>query len=416
MYMEEKCIVVAGAGFGGITAALTLAKDPVISRYGYEIALIDRAPHHLYTAGLYEVAAIPRVYAKDEYLAASLCIPVSDIIRGRPVRFLRGAVAGIDVARRRVMLDNGGALTYAYLILALGSETNYFDIPGLRQYSIPLKTADDAVRLRNAIERAAQSLPSLTILIGGAGATGVELAAELINFLCVLEREKNPMAPTCRTTVMLVEASDAVLPGFEERTARRIAQRLTHLGVVVKTAASVIAASRNEITLHTGERVLYDILVWTGGIRGVPLIKRLFGPALSPKGALTVDAGLRARGTHGRIFAVGDNAWFPRPRAQKPLPATAQVAQAQGRHAAKNISRAIRGKPLRRFRPMKKYPFVLAVGRKYAFADLVFVRLTGFPGWCIKQCIQLRYFSFILPWTRAWSLWWENMRLYRSND
>lgn len=413
--MEEKRIIVAGAGFGGIAAALTLANDPAITRSGYEIILIDRHPHHLYTAGLYEVAAVPRVYAKDDYLAASMCIPLSDIIRGRHLRFLRGTIAGFNVRNRRVMLDNGGALTYTFLVLALGSETNYFDIPGLRQYSIPLKTADDAVRLRNAIERAAKTLPSLTILIGGAGATGVELAAELINFLCVLEKEKNPAAPACRTTVMLAEASDTVLPGFEKRTARRIARRLINLGVVVKTNALVVAASRNDITLRSGERVPYDILVWTGGIHGIPILKRL-GLPLSPNGTLTVDAGLRVRGAHGRILAVGDSAWFPHPRASRPVPATAQVAEAQGRHAAANISRMIRGKPPRRFRPMKKYPWVLAVGRKYAFADLVSVRLTGLPGWCVKQLVQLRYFSFILPWTRAWSLWWKNMRLYNAND
>ena len=413
--MEEKRIIVAGAGFGGVAAALTLAKDPAIARSGYDIVLIDRHPRHLYTAGLYEAAAVPRGFAKDAYLASSLGIPIAEIIRGRPIRFLHGAMAGLDVSGRRVVLDNGGALSYAYLVVALGSETNYFDIPGLHGYSIPLKSADDAVRLGNAIERAAGERPSLTILVGGAGATGVELAAELINFLCVLEKEKNPTAPACRTTVILVEASEAILPGFDARSVRRASRRLAHLGVILKTGSPIIAVSKGDITLRTGERVRYDILVWTGGIIG-PALCKTFGLTLSSRGTLVTDAALRAAGAVGRIFAAGDDAGFPRPRTGKPLPATAQIAVSQGIHAARNISRVIRGKPVRRFRPQKKYPFVLAIGRKYALADLASLRIGGLPGWCIKQIVQLKYFLFILPWARALSLWWENMRLYHSND
>lgn len=413
--MEEKRIIVAGAGFGGVAAALTLAKDPAIAREGYDITLIDRHPYHLYTAGLYEVAAVPREFAKDEYLASSLCIPIPEIIRGLPIRFLHDSLAGVDVARRRVVLGGGETLSYAFLVLGLGSETNYFDIPGLKEYSIPLKTADDAVLLRNAIEHAAQSRPSLVILIGGAGATGVELAAELINFLCALEKEKNPDAPACRTSVVLVEASAAILPGLERRTVRRVARRLGHLGVILKTGVPIVAASKHHVTLRSGETLPYDIFVWTGGITGPAFLKCL-GLALSPRGTIATDAALCAAGSDGRIFAVGDNARFLHPRTNALLPATAQVAEAQGIHAAKNISRAIRGRPVLIFRPMKKYPFVLAVGRKYALADLASLQITGLPGWCVKQMVQLKYFLFILPWARAFSLWWKSMRLYHSND
>lgn len=411
----EKRIVVAGAGFGGLSAALTLAKDPAVLNRGYEIILIDRNPYHLYTAGLYEVAAVPRTTARDGRLASVLRIPVSDIIRGRPIRFIRGELVGLDAARRRVALSNGGALSYAFLILALGAETNYFNIPGLKEYALPLKTADDAVALRNRIERANGEKPSLAIVIGGAGATGVELSAELINFLCALERDKHSDAPACRTTVTLIEASPDILSGCDARTVRRITRRLRDLGVIVRTEAPLVAASRRHITLNTGERLPYDILVWTGGISGPGVLRALHLP-LSPKGTISVDTGLRVPGTRGRIFALGDNAWFPTSRGRHQIPTTAQVAEAHGRHAAKNISRMIRGKAPRRFRPMKKYPFVLAAGKKYAFADLVFVRCTGFPGWCVKQLIQLRYFLFLLPWRRAFVFWWNALKIYRSND
>lgn len=414
-HSEQKRIVVAGAGFGGLTAALILAREATVTGQGYEIVLVDRAPRHLYTAGLYEVAAIPRIIAKDAYLMSALEIPIADIIRGRPIRFLRASIAGLDAARRRIRMDNNGSLAYEFLILALGAETNYFDIPGLKQYSIPLKTAEDAVLLRNTIERAAGRSPSLTIVIGGAGATGVELSAELINFLCVLERKKNPNAPVCRTTVMLLEASPHILPGCGAGVGRRIARRLHNLGVIVKTDAPIIAASKSDLTLKSGERVPYDVLVWTGGIKGPDILKSLRLP-LSPKGTIAVDRTLRVVGSKERIFAIGDNAWFLYQHGKKPLPATAQVAVREARHVAYTISRALRGKPARRFRPLKKYPLVLAVGRKYAFADFASWRCAGLAGWCIKQLIQLRYFLFILPWTRAFALWWKSMRLYHSND
>lgn len=413
--MEEKRIIIVGAGFGGVAAAITLARDPAVAQYGYEIVLVDRSPYHLYTAGLYEVAAIPRTIARDAYLAASLRIPIADIVRGRPIRFVRDTLAGCDARNRRITLASGGTLSYAFLVLALGAETNYFDIPGLKEYSIALKTADDAVRLRNAIEARTQEQPSLTIVVGGAGATGVELAAELINFLCALERERNPRAPACRTTVILLEASEHILPGFDRHVVRRASQRLRDLGVVVKTGLSLIAASAADITLKNGERLPYDILVWTGGIRG-PQIGKALGLPTSPKGMLITDAALCATSGDGRIFAIGDNTWFPQHIHAHPLPATAQVAQAQGVHAARNISRILRGKSVRRFRPLKKYPFVLAVGRKYALADLVAVCIAGLPGWCIKQLVQLRYLLFILPWRPAFTLWWRNMRLYHAND
>ncbi|MEK7099052.1 MAG: NAD(P)/FAD-dependent oxidoreductase [Patescibacteria group bacterium] len=413
--IEEKRIVIVGAGFGGLTTALTLAKDPAIIHRGYDIVLVDRSSYHLYTAGLYEVAAVPRHFARDEYLAASVRIPLSEIIRARAVRFVQGALTGLDMSRRHIMLDNKGTLSYDFLVLALGAETNYFDIHGLKEYSMPLKTADDAVLLRNKIESIAEIKPSLSIVIGGAGATGVELAAELINFLCVIEREKNPAAPVCRTSVCLLEAGLEILPGFDANTVRRIRQRLESLGVMIKTGIPIIAASKNDITLKSGERVPYDILVWTGGIKGAHTLKSL-GLTLSPKGTLVVDDYLRVPQGDGRIFAIGDNAWLAHPRTKRPLPATAQVAEQEARHAARAISRVIRGASLRRFCPMHTYPFVLAVGRKYAFADLITVRLTGMSGWCIKQLVQLKYFLFILPWPRALKLWWRNMRLYHSND
>ena len=420
--MPEKRIVVVGAGFGGLTAALTLANDPALISRGYEVILIDRHRHHLYTPGLYEIAAVPREYAKDHYLVSSSLIAVREIIRGRQIRFIQGELAGLDAARRRIRLKSGGTLAYEFLILALGSETNYFGIPGLSEYSVPLKTCDDAAQLRNAIEAAVRRKPSLAVVIGGAGATGVELAAELVNFICTLEQSISKFRNIemsgrmrCATKITLVEAAKQILPGFGRRLARDARKRLEHLGVEVRTGDPLIAASKKDVTLRSGERLPYDLLIWTGGVKGPAVLRRL-GLPLSPKQTLVADPALRAGNPEDQIFAVGDNAWFINQRTKKPVAWNVPAAEAEGKHAAKQISRIVCGRKPRRFRPLRRYPFILAVGRKYAIANLASLRFDGLLGWWAKQLVGLRYFLFLLPWSRALRLWWRNIGLYRAND
>ncbi|MBI2053362.1 MAG: FAD-dependent oxidoreductase [Candidatus Sungbacteria bacterium] len=178
---EKKHIIIVGAGFGGLRTALTLARHAP-RKTEYEIILVDRHRHHIYTPALYEVAAIPREYFNDKSLVSSILIPISEIIQGLPIRFIPDEVIGHDAADQSLILRDCGKLPYEYLVLALGSETNYFNIPGLAEASLPLKTCDDASLLRNKIETALKEKPSLKIVVGGAGASGVELIAELVNF------------------------------------------------------------------------------------------------------------------------------------------------------------------------------------------------------------------------------------------
>lgn len=415
-HTTEKRIVIVGAGFGGLTTALTLAADPALARRGFEIVLVDRHHHHLFTPALYELAAIPREYARDESLISSALIPIREIIRDRPIRFICDELAGLDQAGRRALLRKSGPLSYQFLVLALGAETNYFNIPGLREYGIPLKTCDDAVMLRNRIEAAAQNGAPLKITVGGAGASGVELIAELVNFVCALKKRQTKFPMRCDVSFLLIEASSEILPGSDAWIIRRSRERLERLGVVIKTNSPIITVSKREIILNGGEPLNYDILVWNGGVRGPAILTRL-GLPLSPKRTLITDNTLRVEAAaDGRIFAVGDCAWFVNPQSKRPLPWNAPVAESEARHVSDEISRALRARPPLRFRPLSKYPFILAVGKKYALADLIVIRLSGLAGWFIKMLVELRYLLFLLPWPRAFKLWWRNVRLYRSND
>lgn len=415
MNKTKKNIVILGAGFGGITAALSLAKKKMVFGDNYKIILIDRHHHQLYTPALYEIAAIPQENIGDIALKTSVLIPIADITAGKPITVLTDEIMGLAPEKKEVLLKNSGALPYEFCVVALGSETNYFNIPGLQERSFPLKTFDDALRLRNAIEELVKKNDRMKIVVGGAGASGVELAAEFVNFICEIKEKILDGKKGCNVEFLLVEASPDILPGFDKKTVQKTKRRLARLGARIKTSAAISAVEEKEIIFKNGERESYDILCWTGGVVG-PAILSQFELPLSPRGALEIDETLRVKGNCDSLFAIGDNASFINPKTGKPLVWNVPVAEAEGRLVAQNILHAIRKESLERFVPFKKYPFILAIGKKYAIADLVIIRISGFCGWFLKQLAELRYLLFILPIKKAIITWLRGERYFISND
>lgn len=421
MYMQsqtnkkKKNIVILGAGFGGITVAFSLAKKKKSFGEEYEIILVDRHHHQLYTPALYEIASIPNENITDIALKTSILIPIAESVAGKPITFLCDEVLGIDPAKKEILLQKNGALSYEFCVAAFGSETNYFGIPGLKERSFPLKNFDDALRLRNAVEVGVKKKDGIKVVVGGAGASGVELIAEFVNFVCDIKEKILDGNKICNVEFLIVEASPEILPGFDEWTIKKAKRRLARLGIRLKTSAAISAVEEKEIVFKNGERESYDILCWTGGVKG-PAIFSQFGLALSPRGALEIDETLRVKGTDGSFFAIGDNAHFINPKTGKPLVWNVPVAETEGRLAAKNILRAILGEPPKRFVPLKKYPFILAVGKKYAIADLAVFRVSGFCGWFLKQFVELRYLLFVLPIKKAIVTWLRGERYFMSND
>lgn len=419
--------MIAGAGFGGMTAALKLERQ-LRNHPDWNIVLIDKNTYQLYTPALYEIAAIPKEEVDPTGLQSAIAIPIADIIAGKKITFVHGEVEHVDREKRSVRIREDHEFQYAFLILALGSETNYFDIPGLREHALPLKRFEDAVRIRNEIERVLMERRELTLVVGGAGATGVELTAEFSNFICYLvmaspdplrsgtERILSGSArrrhslwrrtagslgrnPTCPVRLVLIETSDTVLPGFDRRTRQCASKRLAKLGIEIHTSTRITSVTPKEILTNDTRTIPYDILVWTGGVMGNP--------------SYAVNEFLQI---NDYAFAVGDAAGFIDAQTGKMLPHSVPVAEAEARAVAKNIVRQIKGKPKIPFRPSKRYPYILAVGRKYAIADLIFVRFRGFAGWCAKLLVELRYLIFILPFPQAIRVWLKSIRVYTSND
>ncbi len=413
--MARKNIIIAGAGFGGITSSLILAKKIGNLRNEYEIILIDRHHHQLYTPALYEIAAIPRESVSSLSLKSSILIPINDIVSGKSIKFICDEVIGLESKERRVILKNLGEIPYEYLTFALGSETNYFGIPGLQEHSFPLKTFDDAARLRNTIEDTLRKKEALKIVVGGAGASGVELVAEFVNFVCILKEKILPAVKVCNVEFLLIEAAPDILPGFDSWIINKTKKRLGRLGIRLKTSTSITNVSWQQIELEDGSQEPYDIFIWAGGVKGPSLFEKLNLP-LSSKGALQIDEYLQVRDAGGRILAIGDNSSFTNPHTGKPLVWNVPVAEEEGKLAAENILRAIQGREKKKFVPWTKYPYVLVVGGRYAIADLIYIRFWGILGLAAKALVELRYLLFILPPVKAFRTWAKAVHYYSLNN
>lgn len=414
-FREKKNIVVVGAGFAGIACAKKIAK--LLKRKNlaktHSIILIDRNTNHLYSPSLYEIAAIPKNEADAVHLQHAVLIPLDVILKGTGITFLQRKVMSINRFSKTVFFEHDEALDYDTLVVATGSETNFMNNPTIRQYSYPLKTFKDSLVLRNKIEDIVRKKREIKITVAGAGPAGVELIAEFNNYICYLEdhilKEKK-----CDAHLDLVEGAGSILPGFPEWFMKEAEDRLRHMGVNIRTHSLVTTVTPSEIILQDGAKLSYDIFIWMGGVKGSSVLESI-GIPLTKKGSVTVNAFLQPP-EDKHIFVIGDSSTYTNPASGASLPWTIPIALAEAEITAKNIIRNTRGASLEAFSPHARYPFILAVGRKYAVADLLYIRLTGLLAWLMKQMVDFHYFLSILPMKTALMLWLRNVRLFSSND
>jgi NADH dehydrogenase len=422
-------IVILGAGFGGLRVALDLAKAGR-RVLGHDVVLVDRVFHHVYTPLLYEVATgflgdergEKTMELWERILCKGVCIRIEQlpaIVEGKHIRFESGEVERIDRVSRRVMLSGGRELQYDHLVVALGAETDYFGIPGIREHAIPFKTARDALTLRRRIMKFAKAHAEgkeerVCVAIGGGGPTGVELAAEVTN---MFRKIISPDA-RARCAVTLIEAAPRILGAFPEKIASVAEKRLRKLGVSVMTGVAVAGVTGNAVSLEnraTGEKqeVEADVFVWTGGVRGNRVIAES-GFSVDKKGRVPVDEFLRAAGEES-VFVIGDGAASPSPKFQTE-PGLAYVAVKQGRFAAENILRMIEGKPLKRYEPLRRVDAIIPLGGKHEYAVVFGLSFHGFLAWIIRRFVDLRYFLSILPFRSALFFWLRGAKVYIQND
>lgn len=308
-------------------------------------------------------------------------------------------VTGIDVDRRRVHLDDDAqrdALRYDYLVIGLGSATNFFGNKGAEQHSYPVKWLEDGVAISNQIidrlERATLETDArarralLTFVIAGGGATGVETAAALQDMLSHEVGKDYANLDPKEARVIVLEMADRLLGHMPVAMSDIALRRLRALGVEVWLKSKAQDVTPDQVTLADGRVIETHTILWTAGVRAPDVVARL-NVAHGQGGSIDVNRYLQVRGVEN-VYAVGDSAHFEDPDTHESTPLLAQAAIQQGVHAAENISRQVRGEALVPFhyRPLGE---ALSLGRWNGEIEMGNLVVSGFIGWAGWRLIHL---------------------------
>jgi len=374
-------VVIAGAGFGGLTCARALKHAPV------DVLMVDRNNYHLFTPLLYQVASAlldPGEIAR----------PVRSLIRPYAnVDFKQAEAIGADLDGRRLLTDRG-EIPYDYLVLATGSQSDYFGNASLALHAFGLKDLEEGLALRNRIlsqfessrwaTDAAQRRVLLTFAVVGAGPTGVELAGSLAELIHLVLRKDYRDLNLAEVRVLLLEAAAAPLGTFVPTLREAARKSLERKGVEVMLGAKVESVDEVSIKLVGGNAIAAGTVIWTAGVRGSDLGKAL-GVELGRRARVKVESTLQVPG-HPAAFVIGDLAGAIDGGA--PLPMLIPVAMQEGRQVAATIADLVGNGGATAFR--YKDPGIMAtIGRNSAVAELGGVRLSGFLGWLMWLAVHL---------------------------
>ena len=374
--MDQKSnprVVIVGAGFGGLVAARTLARDPV------QITLIDRQNFHTFQPLLYQVATAG-------LSPGEIAAPIRWILRSRRnIEVLMSEVQDFDLARRVVKLPDG-EIPYDYLVVASGASHAYFGHDEWEPLAPGLKTIEDALEIRRRVllafelaERQANSEKKqvqLNFVVVGGGPTGVELAGTLAEIARrALTNEFRTIDPR-KTRIVLLEGGPRILPAYPEDLSRSAEEQLRRLGVEVHTSAMVTNVTPGAV--HMGETQLpAAAIIWAAGVAASPLGKKLGAP-VDRAGRVAVNPDLSLPG-HPEIFVIGDLATL-KDENGKLLPGVAPVAMQEGKATAHNIAAELRGEPRKNFHYFNKGSLA-TIGRAAAVAEFGKIHISGFLAW-----------------------------------
>jgi len=395
-------VVILGCGFGGLFAARALRNAPL------DITVLDRTNHHLFQPLLYQVATAGLA-------APAIAEPIRRILAlQKNATVLYGEAQRVDLAAKKVVLENGEEIAYDRLILAAGARDNYFGHDDWAVNAPGLKTLDDAFAIRHRVllayehaERetdAAKRAPWLTFVVIGAGATGVEMAGTLAEIARhTLKGEFRRFDPR-NARVVLVEATDRVLPPYTADLSERARRQLERLGVTVWLGRRVTGIDARGVQLG-GDRLEASTVIWCAGVAASPIGATL-GVPLDRAGRVIVEPDLSVPG-HPEVQVVGDLALLA--SHQPPIPGVAPAAKQMGRHAARNILRALADKPPLPYR-YRDYGQLATIGRSAAVAMFGRVHIWGWLAWVAWLTAHIFFLIgfrnrlvVLIDW--AWAYW-----------
>jgi NADH:quinone reductase (non-electrogenic) len=366
-------VVIIGAGFGGLNAALKLAHYPV------RITLLDRKNHHTFQPLLYQVATAG-------LSPGEIAAPIRWIVRGRRnIEVLLGEAQDFDLKRHVVKLADR-ELPYDYLIVAAGASHAYFGHDEWEPLAPGLKTIEDALEIRRRVllafelaERQAASggpqVPLNFVIVGG-GPTGVELAGTLSEIARrALTDEFHSIDPK-RSRIILLEGGPRILPAYPEDLSQSAENQLRALGVEVRTSTMVTGVEPAAVRMGATS-LPAAVILWAAGVATSPLAKKLGAP-LDRAGRVFVNPDLSIPG-HPEIFVIGDLASLKDENGQM-VPGVAPAAIQQGKATARNIARDLQGKPRQNFHYVNKGSLA-TIGRAAAIAQFGKIHISGFIAW-----------------------------------
>lgn len=429
--MNRIRIVIAGGGYAGIHAAKRLHKA-FKHEQDVDITLVDKHPYHTLMTELHEVAG-----SRVEEDAVK--ISFARIFAGKRVNVATDKIQTVDFDDQ-VVIGEFDRYPYDYLVVGLGSEPEFFGIPGIQEHSLTLWSLDDAVEIRRHVEsmyEAAAEEPDdakrrelLTFVVAGAGFTGIELAGELLEQrkqLC--ERYRVDFD---EVRVVVVEALDSVCTMLPENLRTKAEERLRKMGAEVLLNSRITEAGEDHVVIQDGEDISTRTFVWTCGVGGSSFAGNLDltkgkcsnrlcqfaresgtcgnatcqyriqqGVDFLPgkRGRLLANAYMQST-DYSNVYVVGDNVWFVED--ETPLPQIVETALQTGETAAENIIRTMRGSSERKEFESNYHGFMVSIGSKYGVADVAGMKLSGFTAIAMKHMVNLHYLWTVAGFNACW--------------
>lgn len=387
-----KKIVILGAGYGGVLSALTVRQ--YLDGNEAEVTVVNKYPTHQIITELHRLAG-------GTVNEKAVAFDLGKLFRGKDIKLKIATVESFSVDNKSVKLDNGENLSYDALVVALGSKTGYFGIPGLEENSFVLKSVEDANTIREHIISKIKSFAETgnkadaTIVIGGGGLTGVELVGEIVDNMPKIAAKYGVKASDL--DIKLVEAGPRILPVLPQELIERATKSLADRGVEFLTGLPVTGVEGNVVSLKDGQKIEANTVVWTGGVAQYPIVEE--SGLVCNRGKAVVNNFLQSD-SHQDVFVVGDAAAAYAPGANKetdrPYAPTAQNAWQMGELVGYNLFAYLTGKEMNEFAPVDSGTLA-SLGRKDGVATVGgnSTQLKGLPASLMKEASNIRYLSHI---------------------
>lgn len=382
---DTKKIVILGAGYAGVEAAKVLNKK-FKKDNNVEITLINANPYHTLLTELHEIAG-------HRTEKESVMVDLNSVFKATKVNVVRDVVTSIDYTKQTLTSEKG-SFKYDYLVLGCGAEPAYFGVEGVQENAFTIWSLKDAVKIRTHIEDVFQKAQEekdakkrrelLTIIVAGAGFTGVEVVGELIEqkkILC----EKHDIDES-EVSIINVEAMPNILPMLKPKMQQKATKYMTKKKVQVLTNSAIVKATPDGIVLKDGRELKAKTLIWTCGVQGNSFVPST-GITQGKRNRIQVNDYMQSM-DYTNVYAVGDNAYYEIDG--KPIPQVVETAIQTGECAAHNIAADITKTDKKKF-ALNIHGFMVSIGSHYCVAELMGVSMSGFIAMAMKHMVNMHY-------------------------